>query len=186
MGVLAHGDERMHIEEGWLTSARRVPSAHCDERPGGEVSAIVIHAISLPAGHFGGPWIEALFCGHLDVKKHPDFSDLEGVRVSAHALIRRTGELVQFVDFGARAWHAGRSCFKGRTTWNDFAIGIELEGTDTAPFTGRQYAVLREVIDACREAYDISEDWIVGHSDIAPGRKTDPGPAFEWARVQRS
>lgn len=176
----------MHIEDGWLSAARRVASPHYDERPAGEVSAIVVHSMSLPAGHFGGPWIEALFAADLDTRAHPDLGDLDGVRVSAHLLIRRDGALLQFVSFAGRAWHAGQSDYGGRTAWNDFSIGIELEGTDTNPFTGPQYAALNGVIEACVAAYGITGDWIVGHSDIAPGRKTDPGQGFDWTRVRQA
>ena len=179
----------MEIRDGWLASVRQVASPHFDARPAGQVNAIVIHCMSLPAGHFGGPWIEALFRGDLVVGDyggglHPDFADLIGLRVSAHVVIRRDGEAIQFVGFEDRAWHAGTSSYMGREAWNDFAIGIELEGTDTTPFTAAQYRVLSEVVGACRLHYGIASDWIVGHSDIAPGRKADPGIGFDWSRLR--
>ena len=178
----------MDIEDGWLTSARRVPSPHFDARPAGEVSAIVVHSMSLPAGHFGGPWIEALILGDLAhvasaQDLHSDLADLVGVRVSAHVVIRRDGEVLQFVRFEDRAWHAGASNYGGREGWNDFAVGIELEGTDTAAFTEDQYTALVEVSAACMHQYGVTREWIVGHSDIAPGRKTDPGSGFDWTRL---
>lgn len=145
--------------------------------------------MSLPAGHFGGPWIEALFRGDLVTGEQApplqgDFADLAGLRVSAHVVIRRDGEVLQFVSFEDRAWHAGASSYLGREAWNDFAIGIELEGTDTAIFTESQYASLADVADACMQQYNVTREWIVGHSDIAPGRKTDPGSGFDWMRLQ--
>jgi len=160
-------------------------SPHFDERPPGEkVSLIVIHNISLPPGEYGGDWIDDLFMGTLDTKAHPYFATLEGVRVSSHFLIRRDGTLVQYVPCDKRAWHAGASSWKGRERCNDFSIGIELEGSDDVPFSEPQYATLAELTQSLFKRYGILE--IVGHSDIAPGRKTDPGPWFDWDRLRHS
>lgn len=144
----------------------------------------MLHGISLPPGRFGGPQIEALFTNCLDWDAHPYFAEMRGLEVSAHLLIRRNGELIQFVPFTERAWHAGESCFRGRERCNDFSIGIELEGHDDTPYDDRQYNVLAPVITAIQGAYaPISNREIAAHSDIAPGRKTDPGPAFDWLRL---
>lgn len=171
--------------EGWLEGARRCPSPNCDARPpGATVDLVIIHGISLPPGKFGGPWIEDLFLNRLDTGADPYFASLEGLRVSSHLLLRRDGELVQYVPFARRAWHAGASEFRGRSRCNDFSIGIELEGVDHVPYTGAQYRVLRGLMRTLRAAFPgIGPDGIVGHSDVAPGRKTDPGPAFDWARI---
>ena len=145
---------------------------------------IVVHGISLPPGEFGGPEIEALFTNSLDWDAHPYFDEIRGLEVSAHLLIRRDGSVVQFVPFTARAWHAGDSCFRGQTKCNDFSIGIELEGEDETAYDERQYPVLQAVIRALCAAYPaISPREVAAHSDIAPGRKTDPGPAFDWFRL---
>lgn len=177
---------RVDGASGWLSSARRLPSPNCDDRPAdASIELLVIHGISLPPGRFGGPWIDALFTNTLNPSAHPSFESLKDVRVSAHLLIRRRGELVQYVPFQRRAWHAGQSSFQGRTRCNDFAIGIELEGTDTRPYTQRQYRRLARVIAALRQAYPaLTPERIVGHADIAPGRKTDPGAAFDWTRLR--
>ncbi len=168
--------------EGWVTAARRVPSPNCDDRPAGEaIVLVVIHNISLPPGEFGGAAIEALFTNRLDPAAHPYYASLKDLRVSAHFLIRRDGELIQFVPCSKRAWHAGESCWRGRQRCNDFSLGIELEGSDDLPFTDAQYAVLAELLAALRTAYPLEA--AAGHSDIAPGRKTDPGPYFDWGRV---
>jgi AmpD protein len=149
-----------------------------------EVDLLVIHGISLPPGEFGGPWIEHLFLNRLDSAVHPYFASIAGLKVSAHLLIRRDGELIQFVDFGERAWHAGLSSFGGRERCNDFSIGIELEGADEVAYTEHQYAVLGASAREILARYPaIHPRRIVGHSQIAPGRKTDPGPAFDWARL---
>lgn len=171
----------------WFEGARIVPSPHREPRPEGvAVDLLVIHGISLPATTFGGPWVEALFTGTLDTSAHPDFIPLAGLRVSSHLFIRRDGELVQFVGLDERAWHAGASSFDGRDNCNDYAIGIELEGCDTVPYTRSQYRVLARVTRGIRAAWPaITPGRIVGHADIAPGRKTDPGPAFDWPRFQR-
>ncbi|MEQ1440670.1 1,6-anhydro-N-acetylmuramyl-L-alanine amidase AmpD [Fontimonas sp. SYSU GA230001] len=172
--------------QGWLAGARRVPSPNCDARPDADdISLLVIHGISLPPGRFGGPWIEALFTNRLDAAADPYFAGIAALRVSAHLLIRRDGAVVQFVPFVRRAWHAGVSSFDGRERCNDFSIGIELEGTDERPYTARQYRRLARVIGVLRRHYPrITPQRVVGHSDIAPGRKTDPGPAFDWARLR--
>jgi AmpD protein len=172
--------------EGWLPGARRAPSPNCDLRPPDtRVDLLVIHGISLPPGEFGGPWIDDLFQSRLDPDAHPYFRGIACLRVSAHLLIRRDGELIQYVPLTHRAWHAGPSCFRGREQCNDFSIGIELEGADDVPYADRQYEVLGETIKAVVGRYpSITPDRIAGHSDIAPGRKTDPGPAFEWGRLK--
>lgn len=170
---------------GWLTGVRRRESPNCNDRPAGEVSLIVIHGISLPPGEFGGAEIDAFFTNTLDCTAHPYFARLQGVEVSSHLLIRRDGELVQYVPFSKRAWHAGQSCFEGREACNDFSIGIELEGTDELPYTDQQYRALNAVVSRLQAHYpQITAERIVGHADIAPGRKTDPGKAFDWSRVE--
>jgi N-acetyl-anhydromuramoyl-L-alanine amidase len=173
---------------GLLAGVRQVLAPHCDERPGGAaIELIVVHGISLPPGQFGGPWIDRLFAGDLPPHAHPYFRDISAQPVSAHALIRRTGEIVQYVPFGLRAWHAGASQYRGRPACNDFSIGIELEGTDDEPYADEQYGRLAALIQALLAAYPtLSRERLVGHSDIAPGRKTDPGPAFDWQRLRRA
>ena len=168
----------------WLPEARAMPSPNCDLRPSdSEVDLLVIHNISLPAGSFGGPWIEALFLNRLPRHRHPDFADIADLHVSAHLLIRRDGELVQFVPLDQRAWHAGVSCFEGRERCNDFSIGIELEGTDHQPYTDAQYERLIETTRRIQAHFPaITPERITGHCHIAPERKTDPGPAFHWDR----
>ena len=177
----------MHIDPdtGLLDAARQQPSPNCDERPpDSDIDLLVIHAISLPAGEFGGPWIDDLFGNCLDPAVHPDFVPICGLQVSAHALIRRDGSITQYVPFHRRAWHAGASCHAGRECCNDFSIGIELEGCDEQPFKAIQYTRLAELARALFAAYpDINPQRITGHSDIAPGRKTDPGPHFDWQRL---
>ena len=170
----------------WFDGARRVASPNRDARPPGSgIDLIIVHGISLPPGEFGGPHIERLFCNRLDPDAHDCFRTIAVLRVSAHLLIRRDGSLVQFVAFSDRAWHAGESRFEDRVRCNDFSIGIELEGTDCTPYETVQYERLSE---ACRALMDrwpaITEDRIVGHSDVAPHRKTDPGPAFDWPRLR--
>ena len=146
----------------------------------------LLHGISLPPGEYGGPEIEALFRNRLDWDAHPWFGNIRGLKVSSHLLIRRDGEVIQFVPFSERAWHAGQSHYCGRDNCNDFSVGIELEGTDELPYTEAQYAVLAAVTQALLDYYPLlSAEHIVGHSDIAPGRKTDPGPAFDWAKLER-
>ena len=169
---------------GWHPGARRVRSPNADARPpGAAVTLIVVHGISLPPGRFGGDAIERLFTNRLDPAAHPYFAGIAALRVSSHFLIRRDGKLVQFVPCGERAWHAGASRFDGRERCNDFSIGVELEGTDERPYTAKQYARLAALVRRLRRAWPI--DAVAGHSDVAPGRKTDPGPAFDWARLRR-
>jgi N-acetyl-anhydromuramoyl-L-alanine amidase len=177
---------RVDTASGLLLSARQVLSHHFDARPSGVLpDLIVVHCISLPPGEFGGPWIDRLFTGNLPPEAHPYFRDMAVGRVSAHALIRRTGEIVQYVPFGERAWHAGRSEYQGRSPCNDFSVGIELEGTEETPYEAAQYDSLAALIKALLAAYpSLSTEHIVGHSDVAPGRKTDPGPNFDWARLR--
>ena len=172
---------------GLARGVRQVFSPHSNPRPAGtEPTLLVIHGISLPAGEFGGGWIDRLFCGNLRADDHPTFAPLQGLRVSAHALIRRHGEVTQYVPFHARAWHAGRSSYEGRSECNDFSIGIELEGTDSVPYADAQYPVLQALVSALLATYPtLDATRIVGHSDIAPGRKTDPGPHFDWQRLRR-
>lgn len=174
--------------DGWLRPAAHVPSPNCNERPPGcDVELLVIHNISLPAGCFGGGNIEALFTNRLDCGAHAGFAELVGLEVSAHLLIDRDGAVTQFVSFDRRAWHAGRSRFEGRENCNDFSIGIELEGTDTLPYTAAQYDALVAVTKVlCGRYAALGTRRIVGHSDIAPERKTDPGPAFDWTRYRRA
>jgi AmpD protein len=167
---------------GLLAGARYVPSPHCDDRPAGEViSLLVIHGISLPPGEFGGDDVIRLFRNTLDFAAHPSYEALRGLRVSAHFFVRRSGEVLQFVPCERRAWHAGVSSWRGRSRCNDFSIGVELEGTDTRPYTAAQYRALTRLVRVLRRAYPLQD--IVGHCDIAPGRKTDPGPAFDWSRL---
>jgi len=170
------------IDQGWLQGVRRLPSPNQDQRPSDEIDLLVVHGISLPPGEFGGRWIEDFFLNRLDTQAHPYFDRIRDLRVSAHALIRRDGDITQFVPFYARAWHAGRSSCRGRPACNDFAVGIELEGTDDTAYEPVQYARLAAVTAALMRHYPgLTRDRIVGHSDIAPGRKTDPGPAFDWS-----
>lgn len=177
----------MHIAKGWLNTAKKIESPNADLRPDeNDISLLVIHNISLPPEQFGGPYIEQLFSNSLDPKVHPYFRDIYKLEVSSHLLIDRQGKITQFVPFDKRAWHAGASEFKGRQRCNDFSIGIELEGADHIPFSDIQYSVLAAVSQQIRSQYPlITQDNIVGHSDIAPGRKTDPGEAFDWHRYRR-
>ncbi|MGI9264167.1 MAG: 1,6-anhydro-N-acetylmuramyl-L-alanine amidase AmpD [Gammaproteobacteria bacterium] len=172
----------MDTTTGLVVGARLILSPNQDARPDGvEPDLIVVHCISLPPGQFGGPHIEELFTNCLDPEAHSYFGEICGLEVSAHVLIRRDGEIVQFVPFHQRAWHAGTSCHKGREACNDFSIGIELEGTDDGEFESRQYDSLAMLVDELVQQYPgLHRDRIVGHSDIAPGRKTDPGPGFNW------
>jgi AmpD protein len=167
---------------GWLSGVRRVPSPNCDDRPAGvAVDLIVVHGISLPPGEFGGPWIDALFTNSLPVDAHPYFEQVAGLRVSAHALVRRDGEVVQYVPFQRRAWHAGASSWHGRERCNDYSVGIEIEGTDASAYEPAQYEVLARLVALlCRAYPGLSTERVVGHSDVAPGRKSDPGIAFDW------
>lgn len=171
---------------GLMAGARQVASPNQDERPAGcEPELIVIHGISLPPGEYGGPWIDRLFTNSLPADAHPYFAGICALKVSSHLLIRRDGECVQYVPFHRRAWHAGVSSYCGRERCNDFSIGIELEGCDGQPYEPIQYRVLSETIHALVKAYpSLSPERLAGHCDIAPGRKTDPGPAFDWVRLK--
>ncbi len=175
------------IENHRLTSARQFPSPNQSRRPVGmEIDLLVIHNISLPPQQYGGGWIDDLFGNRLDPEAHPYFAGIADLRVSAHLLIDREGRVTQYVPFDCKAWHAGESCFRDRVNCNEFSIGIELEGCDEEAFTERQYAVLSEVTRELMAAYPgITPDRITGHSDIAPGRKTDPGPCFDWQHFRR-
>ncbi|KOC88934.1 1,6-anhydro-N-acetylmuramyl-L-alanine amidase AmpD [Winslowiella iniecta] len=175
----------MQLQDGWIVGVKQVPSPHFNSRPAEEVpSLLVVHNISLPPGEFGGPYIDALFTGQLDASAHPFFAEIAQLRVSAHCLIRRDGEIVQYVPFHLRAWHAGISCWQGRENCNDFSVGIELEGTDTLPYTEVQYQALQQVTALLMQHYPLTIERITGHSDIAPERKTDPGPAFDWEKFR--
>jgi len=170
---------------GCVSGARFLASDNCDERPSGSViDLLVIHNISLPPGEFGGDGIERLFLNTLDYGAHPYYQALCGLRVSAHFLVRRDGEILQFVSCSKRAWHAGLSVWRGREGCNDFSIGIELEGVDDLPYAQAQYAMLERLTRALRAVYPIVD--IAGHCDIAPGRKTDPGSSFDWERFRAS
>jgi AmpD protein len=174
-------------ESGWLRPAAHCASDNCNERPAGVgIDLLVIHNVSLPPGEFGGDFVQRLFTNCLDCDAHPAFADLRELRVSAHLLIDRAGRITQFVPFVQRAWHAGVSRFGERENCNDFSIGIELEGTDTQPYADVQYLRLAAVTAALQRRYPaIVPAHIVGHSDIAPLRKTDPGPAFDWPRFRQ-
>jgi AmpD protein len=177
---------RVDTASGLVDGVPFVGSPNCDPRPEGcGPELVVIHGISLPPGEYGGPWIEKLFTNSLPTAVHPYFATLWGMKVSAHVLIRRDGRLVQFVPFTLRAWHAGESCWRGRERCNDFSIGVELEGADDVAYEDAQYSSLAALLAALIDAYPgLRPDNIAGHSDIAPGRKTDPGPAFDWPRVR--
>jgi N-acetyl-anhydromuramoyl-L-alanine amidase len=172
---------------GLMRGARQVASPNYDSRPPGvEADLIVVHGISLPPGEFGGPWIDRLFTNTLPPDVHPYFAEVGPLRVSSHVVIERDGAVTQYVRFTERAWHAGKSSYQGREACNDFSVGVELEGTDSLPYEAAQYAALAQVVAALCTAYPrLSADRLVGHSDIAPGRKTDPGPAFDWPRARR-
>ena len=168
--------------EGWAAGVRRVESPNCDDRPhGAEITLLIVHSISLPPGEYGGDAIERLFTNRLDPAAHPYFEEIHGLKVSAHFLVRRDGEVIRFVPVERRAWHAGVSSWRGRERCNDFSVGIELEGTDDSPFTGPQYRALAELIRSLRQAVPLRD--IAAHSDVSPGRKTDPGLHFDWARL---
>jgi AmpD protein len=177
-----------HIDtqSGLLHGARQVSSANCDERPEGMVpELVVVHGISLPPGEFGGPWIDRLFTNSLPRKTHPYFDEIAELKVSSHLLIRRDGEFVQYVPFHKRAWHAGASSYRGRSQCNDFSIGIELEGTDTSAYEPVQYRRLTDAILGLCAAYpSLSAEHVAGHCEVAPGRKHDPGVAFDWRRLR--
>ena len=179
-------DVRIDAATGLLAGARQVLSPNFDARPAGtKPELLVVHGISLPPGEFGGPWIDRLFTGTLPADVHPYFKEIEGLVASAHALIRRDGQIVQYVPFGERAWHAGKSEYQGRSACNDFSIGIELEGADGTPYSEAQYQALAALTAALFAAYpSLSSQAIAGHSDIAPGRKSDPWPTFDWPRFR--
>jgi N-acetyl-anhydromuramoyl-L-alanine amidase len=172
----------------WLRDARRVDSPNYSERPTGlDIDTLVIHNISLPPGQFGGPWIDQLFCNSLDVAAHPYFQEIAHLRVSAHLMIDRKGSVTQYVAFDKKAWHAGASCYRDRENCNEFSIGIELEGADDQYFTDPQYRELVRVTSVLMATYPaIQPSRIVGHCDIAPDRKTDPGPYFDWERYRKA
>src|SRR3954462_14296950 len=177
---------RVDIPTGLLIGVKQVLSPYFDARPSGvAVDLVVLHGISLPPGEFGGPWITRLFTGNLPAEAHLEFRERAGLRVSAHLLVLRDGQVVQYVAFNERAWHAGKSSWQGRDACNDYSIGIECEGTDETPYEARQYATLRELLPKLLETYPlITRERIVGHSDVAPGRKSDPGPSFDWSQVR--
>lgn len=169
--------------DGWLAGADPRPSPNFGERPAdAEVSLVVLHNISLPPDEFGGDWVEDFFLNRLDASAHPYFEQIATLQVSAHFYIRRDGRIVQFVGCDRRAWHAGASCWAGRDNCNDYSIGIELEGCDSKPFDARQYAALWPLLDALRTRYPIAA--IAGHCHVAPGRKSDPGPFFDWPALR--
>jgi len=174
-------------ETGWLERVRRVESPNSDERPTDTtLDLIVVHGISLPPGRFGEGWIDRFFLNELPAAADPYFATIAEMKVSAHALVARDGSLTQYVSFNRRAWHAGRSAHRGRSACNDFSVGIELEGTDDLPYMGPQYRTLAALVRALRRAYpSLRGADIVGHSDIAPGRKSDPGAAFDWDALHK-
>jgi len=170
------------MASNWVAGSRRVPSPNSDSRPPGvEVSLLVLHSISLPRGEYRGDAIERLFTNRLDPAAHPSFANLAGLRVSAHFLVRRDGALIQFVPLQKRAWHAGLSTWRGRERCNDFSVGVELEGTDDGAFAAAQYETLFRLLKKMQAVLPLRE--IAAHSDVAPGRKTDPGTRFDWARL---
>lgn len=174
------------VHNGRLQGARWLASPNFNHRPEhGTIELIVVHNISLPPSQFGGGYIEQFFQNQLDWNLHPYFKSIEGMQVSAHLLILRTGEVIQFVDFNHRAWHAGRSTYLAKPECNDYSIGIELEGADDQPFTAIQYQQLVQVVAALHTAYPLTRQHIAGHSDIAPQRKTDPGPHFDWVEFRQ-
>jgi len=175
---------KIDLQTGLLDVADYHPSPNCDDRPDPEdISLIVIHNISLPPGEFGGGYIDALFTNKLDPDDHPYFKEIQDLKVSAHLLIRRDGDLIQYVPFHQRAWHAGASCYHGRDCCNDYSVGIELEGTDDQEYSDAQYTVLQQAVSSLISTYSgLKKSRIAGHCDIAPERKSDPGPAFDWQR----
>ena len=175
------------ITSGLLDEARQVACPNYDNRPDEtDIDLIVVHGISLPPGDYGGPWIDALFTNSLNPDEHPYFKEIHQLEVSSHLLIRRDGEIVQYVPFHKRAWHAGQSQYENRQRCNDFSIGIELEGSDEQDYENEQYLQLARIIETLCATYPkLSTQRIAGHSDIAPGRKTDPGPVFDWQRLYR-
>jgi AmpD protein len=180
--------QNLTIKDGWLTGCRQLKSPNYNSRPTKkDISLLVIHNISLPPGRFGDSYIADFFCNQLDIDAHYSFAEIANLQVSSHLLINRLGDVAQFVNFKARAWHAGLSLFQGVDNCNDFSIGIELEGTDTIPYTDAQYSALVQITYVLMSAYPLlTEERIVGHCDIAPTRKTDPGPAFDWQRYRQA
>jgi N-acetyl-anhydromuramoyl-L-alanine amidase len=178
---------QVDLKSGLMRGVRQIASPNRDLRPAGvETDLIVVHGISLPPGEFGGPWIDRLFTNTLPAEAHPYFDEVNSLRVSSHLVVMRDGAVTQYVKFTERAWHAGKSHYRGRDACNDFSVGVELEGTDTLPYEAAQYGALAEVVAALCAAYPrLSADRLTGHSDIAPGRKTDPGPAFDWQLARR-
>lgn len=176
---------KFQVVNGQLTGARQVPSPNYNQRPENtEIQLIVVHNISLPPSQFGGGYIEQFFQNQLDWSLHPYFQTIQGMQVSAHLLILRTGEIIQFVNFNDRAWHAGRSSYLGKVECNDYSIGIELEGSDDLDFEEVQYQQLVDVVMTLQQAYPKTDHHLAGHSDVAPGRKTDPGAHFQWQRFR--
>jgi AmpD protein len=178
---------QVDLKSGLMRGVRQIASPNHDPRPAGvDADLIVVHGISLPPGEFGGPWIDRLFTNSLPAQAHPYFAEVNSLRVSSHLVVMRDGAVTQYVKFTERAWHAGKSVYRGRDACNDFSVGVELEGTDTLPYEAAQYSALAEVVAALLAAYPrLSADRLTGHSDIAPGRKTDPGPAFDWPLARR-
>lgn len=180
---------QINTETGLIENIEYIASPNKDKRPAtstnnSDIDLIVIHSISLPPGEYGGPWIEKLFKNQLPANEHPYFAEIHALKVSSHVLIRRDGTIQQFVPFHERAWHAGQSCYQGQEACNDFSIGIELEGTDNSTFEERQYQQLAKLINALSASYpNINKKRLTGHSDIAPGRKTDPGTGFDWNKL---
>ena len=173
----------MQIIEGLLDQAKQIASPNWDERPENEISLIVIHCISLPAGHYGNAYVEKLFCNQITGLEHQDFCDLAALKVASHLFIRRTGEVIQFVPFHRRAWHAGVSQFRGKENCNDFSVGIELEGIETGEYSPHQYEILGKICSIMQAQWSLDRDVFVAHSDIAPNRKSDPGPGFDWSKL---
>jgi N-acetyl-anhydromuramoyl-L-alanine amidase len=188
-GLLWREDRNLQVDlkSGLMGGVRQIASPNYDSRPlGVEAELIVVHGISLPPGEFNGPWIDRLFTNALPPELHPYFEEVASLRVSSHLCIRRDGAVTQYVKFTDRAWHAGQSSYNGRTACNDFSIGVELEGTDTLAYEEVQYQALADAIAALCAAYPrLATERVVGHSDISPGRKTDPGPAFDWPHARR-
>ena len=177
---------QVDIDSGLMRGVRQVASPNRDTRPPGVAADLmVVHGISLPPGEFGGPWIDRLFTNTLPAEVHPYFAEVAALRVSSHLAVARDGAVTQYVKFTERSWHAGQSNYRGREACNDFSVGVELEGTDMLPYEPAQYGALAQIVAALCAAYPgLSPDRLVGHSDIAPGRKTDPGPAFDWPRAR--
>ena len=175
------------IQQGWLQGVTHILSPNYNQRPQGcSPHLIVLHNISLPPAQFGGGYIEAFFQNQLDSSLHPYFETIKDLKVSAHVLVLRTGEMIQFVSFDERAWHAGRSSYLGLKECNDYSIGIELEGTDDQPFSDAQYIALNQLLLSIQQQYPQTQHHLTGHSDIAPGRKTDPGAYLDWQRVRKA